>query len=261
VRQGPALVQFRTAPREEICRIGEFLTAIVTELGRIRRGFLRYHGFLYGLLDNRTAWGGYEFGFRFHFLHNPPRRFLHRLPDGLLLGLAKGLKGPLHGNFHRRLDFRFPDRGRRSFRCTGDFPVIIRSHNLAFHRLCNLPYLRSPGRGYDFRLGFWFGLLLRLFLRDLIRGEGPFYRGLLFMVFARFSCRLEFLPLDWLCRRPGGHGFFFLRFRSRPPGGGFFWPVFFMEQRNPFIYLTGTVHTVLDKDQFHGLDLIILGTD
>jgi len=224
MRKGLSLVQLRTATRTEICRMGKFLAAVMAELGGIGMRLFGNHLFLHGFLDYRATRGRDKFRFRFCFLHDPQRGFLNGPPDRLLGWLPKGFQGTFHGNFHRRLDFRFPDRRKTGFGGMRDFPVVISSYQLTFRRFCNLPHLRSPGRDSDLRFR------LRLFFRNPVRGDETFYRRLLFMILEGFPHRMKFLPVHGFYRGTECNRFFILFFRFRGwPAGGFFRTLFFVE--------------------------------
>ena len=123
------------------------------------------------------------------------------------------------------------------------------------------PYLH-PSLGLNFRLGF------RFRLRFAGKGNQPFYRGLAFVFLKRFTGGMQFLVADrGLCRPCRGFflrlffGLFFLPglrlFLRRCCPALFFSVRFLVKQRDPVVDLTGAVGTVLGKDQFHGLDIII----
>ncbi len=245
----------------------------MTELGAISRLFFRLLTFCRDLAGNRAAYRRpYYFGFRLElvFRFRGLDGLRHHPPDRLRCRMSEGPYRTLHCHFHRGLDFRFSYLGCCRLSYGGVILIITGRYDRASYRFCDLPDLGlGPPLGHH---NFRFGHGLWFLLRDPVRREDTFDRGLSLVILDRLPGRVELLPHGGFYRPDRSRRFFFILLRflfggfwfSRLFHGrfpGFFRGFCFLQQGNPFIDFTGSVCTVLSKDQFHGLDLIVGRTD
>ena len=190
----------------------------------------------------------------FGFHDRAPHNMFGNIPSCRAdLRLCQRFHGAFHGNLHGRLDFRFFHGRDVITGCRGYLPFRLSQQREPFLRGFHyLPDLGTPRRGNRllFRDGSSSGALVNEISRFtggcFSRSLTGFFVGLSSWFFTGSLSRAGCLFRFRFCRFFGN--------RTLWPGR---WLIFFVEKGNPLINLGRPVHPVLDKNNFHCLDLII----